>query len=104
MLPPFDNVARHLWVYIVLYISWSRMQLLGGVLDFSVFLFFSAGGGGGDEDGGGWAGNLRVLGGGDLQRQQPEMFYGLCVCALCGCVCALAGYPLSFVQGSKDGD
>lgn len=43
MLPPFDNVARHRCpdkcTYIVLYISGLRMQLLGGVLDFSVFLF-----------------------------------------------------------------
>jgi len=38
--------------------------------------------------GGGWAGNLRVLGGGNLQ-QQPKMFYGLCVCVLR----SLAGYP-----------
>jgi len=43
MLPPFDNVARHrcpdICTYIVLYISGLRMQLLGDVLDFSVFLF-----------------------------------------------------------------
>jgi len=43
MLPPFDNVTRHrcpdICTYIVLYISGLRMQLLGGVLDFSVFLF-----------------------------------------------------------------
>lgn len=32
MLPPFDNVARHRCPGL-------RMQLLGGVLDFSVFLF-----------------------------------------------------------------